>query len=950
MTEPPLPEESIFAQALEITSAVERAAFLDRACGQDKTLRAEVEALLHAQEQAGDLLDLSENVPLTTHAPAGQVRGIVIGPYKLLEPIGEGGMGTVWMAEQTEPIQRRVAVKVVKAGMDSRHVLARFEAERQALALMEHPNIAKVLDAGKTPSGRPYFVMELVKGRPITSYCDENRLGVRERLVLFGDVCRAVQHAHQKGIIHRDLKPSNVLVAPFDGKPVVKVIDFGVAKAAGQRLTEKTLFTGFGALVGTPEYMSPEQSEVNNQDIDTRSDIYSLGVLLYELLTGSTPLTRKRLREAALDEVLRVIREEEPPRPSTRLSESKDSLPSISAQRQTEPARLTKLVRGELDWIVMKALEKDRNRRYETANGLAMDVQRYLTNDPVQACPPSAWYRLRKLARRNKGLLTAAAVVFLSLIAGTAIATWQAVRATLAERQAVAERNRAEAGFRMARDAVDRSFTQVSQSAILKERGLEKFRRDQIQSAREFYERFVREQFDAPEVRYDLGLAHHRLADIDRELGNYLAAEESAAQAVSLFGALADAQPKVPEYQRELAAVHLTLGLVCSDSGRWEEAEAAYGRAIAIQEKQVAAQPESSRNRYALAKTLNSSGFTLARAGRMDLDTAAMRLRQALGVLDKATADDEPGFERRSLLAQIHKNLGNVSLVKGRYDEGETALEQAARLFGELVRGRPDAGPEDWESLAQCQALLGRAYNDVSKVEKAEEVQQEALQIFEKLASEHPDVQAFAYDLGRCYSELAHTARKLGRPELARARYDKAIVILEGASSKGYMKAREVAMTARIGRAVTIAIEGNHARALEEADALARQRYLTPINVYDIAGLYSMTSAAAERDPKLPPADRTRLKARYADRAMDYLRDALSRGYGNPGVLKGDSDLDPVRSRDDFRKLLADLEAKQQGSTARGESGTVTNAAGTSREHTARAEAGTTPEKKSGAQ
>ncbi len=424
MTEPPLPEESIFAQALEITSAAERAAFLDRACSHNQALRTEVEALLRAQERSGDLLDLPENVPVTTDLPAREGSGTVIGPYKLLEPIGEGGMGTVWMAEQTDPIQRRVAVKVVKEGMDSRQVLARFEAERQALALMEHPHIAKVLDAGQTPSGRPYFVMELVKGRPITNYCDEKRLGVRERLVLFGDVCRAVQHAHQKGIIHRDLKPSNVLVAPYDGKPVVKVIDFGVAKATGQRLTDKTLFTSFGALVGTPEYMSPEQAEVNNQDIDTRSDIYSLGVLLYELLTGSTPLTRKRLREVAILEVLRAIREEEPPRPSTRLSESKDSLPSISAQRQSEPAKLTKLVRGELDWIVMKALEKDRNRRYETANGFALDVERYLADEPVLACPPSAWYRLRKLARRNRGRFVAAGVLGLALVVAAGGIGW----------------------------------------------------------------------------------------------------------------------------------------------------------------------------------------------------------------------------------------------------------------------------------------------------------------------------------------------------------------------------------------------------------------------------------------------------------------------------------------------------------------------------------------------
>jgi serine/threonine protein kinase/Flp pilus assembly protein TadD len=423
MTEPSLPEESIFAQAVEIKSAAERAAFLDRACGENQALRTEVEALLRAHERSGDLLDLPEtNAPATTDLLPREGAGTRFGPYKLLEQIGEGGMGNVWMAEQTDPIQRRVAVKVVKEGMDSRQVLARFEVERQALALMEHPNIAKVLDAGRAPSGRPYFVMELVKGKPITHYCDEQRLAVRERLALFGDVCRAVQHAHQKGIIHRDLKPSNVLVAPYDGKPVVKVIDFGVAKATGQRLTDKTLFTGFGALVGTPEYMSPEQAEVNNQDIDTRSDIYTLGVLLYELLTGTTPLTRKRIKEAALLEVLRVIREEEPPRPSTRLMESKDTLPSISAQRQTEPAKLAKLVRGELDWIAMKALEKDRNRRYETANGFAMDVQRYLADLPVQACPPSTLYRLRIFARRNKTALVVAGLIlcFITLLGGGA--------------------------------------------------------------------------------------------------------------------------------------------------------------------------------------------------------------------------------------------------------------------------------------------------------------------------------------------------------------------------------------------------------------------------------------------------------------------------------------------------------------------------------------------------
>jgi serine/threonine protein kinase/WD40 repeat protein len=458
MSEPSLLEESIFGEALDIASPEERVAFLDRACGNNPALRADVESLLRAHERSGDVLDSPGKAQPTTSLRAHEGPGTIIGPYKLLEQIGEGGMGMVWMAEQTEPIQRRVAVKVVKEGMDSKQVLARFEAERQALALMEHPNIAKVLDAGRTPSGRPYFVMELVKGQPITRYCDDNRLGVRQRLELFGDVCRAVQHAHQKGIIHRDLKPTNVLAAPYDGKPVVKVIDFGVAKATGQRLTDKTLFTGFGALVGTPEYMSPEQAEVNNQDIDTRSDIYSLGVLLYELLTGSTPLTRKRIKEVALLEVLRVIREEAPPRPSTRLSESKASLPSISAQRQTEPAKLTKLVQGELDWIVMKALEKDRNRRYETANGFAMDVQRYLADEAVQACPPSAGYRFRKLVRRHKAFFATLTVVAVTLLVAAVAVTWKWRDAETARQQEQAAKEQAREAEKQAKEDRDRTL------------------------------------------------------------------------------------------------------------------------------------------------------------------------------------------------------------------------------------------------------------------------------------------------------------------------------------------------------------------------------------------------------------------------------------------------------------------------------------------------------------
>ena len=462
---------SIFLRAVEIEPPDELAAFLGQACGADAELRAQVEDLLQAHTAANDFLEQPAISPEAIAAampagetcaehPAGPAPGTQIGPYKLLQKIGEGGMGSVWMAEQQYPVRRQVALKVIKPGMDSAQVLARFEAERQALALMDHPNIARVFDGGTTPTGQPFFVMELVKGVPITRYCDEHRLPPRERLELFVPVCKALQHAHQKGIIHRDIKPSNVLVAPYDGQPVVKVIDFGVAKATGQQLTERTLFTEIGAVVGTLEYMSPEQAELNNRDIDTRSDIYSLGVLLYELLTGTTPLDRARLKQAGFMEMLRIIREEEPLKPSTRLSESRDSLPSISAQRKTEPARLTKLMRGELDWIAMKALEKDRNRRYETANGLAMDVERYLHDEPVAAGPPSARYRLGKIARKHRVALTAAAAFLALLVLGATISIWQAVRATNAERQAVAnataegvQRRLAEANEQKARAA-----------------------------------------------------------------------------------------------------------------------------------------------------------------------------------------------------------------------------------------------------------------------------------------------------------------------------------------------------------------------------------------------------------------------------------------------------------------------------------------------------------------
>jgi serine/threonine protein kinase/tetratricopeptide (TPR) repeat protein len=395
--------------------------YVTEACGEDGGLAQQVRHFLQVHREAGSFLEAPAPDLYATadEQPVREGPGTVIGPYKLMEQIGEGGMGLVFVAEQQHPVRRKVALKVIKPGMDTRQVVARFEAERQALALMDHPHIAKVLDGGETESGRPYFVMELVKGVPITQFCDDNRLTTRERLELFVPVCEAVQHAHQKGIIHRDLKPSNVLVASHDGKPVVKVIDFGVAKAVGQHLTDKTVYTQFAQMIGTPLYMSPEQAGLSSLDVDTRSDVYALGVLLYELLTGTTPFDKERLHTVGYDEMRRIIREEEPARPSTRISTLGQAAATVSANRRSDPKKLSRIIRGELDWIVMKALEKDRNRRYESASAFAADVQRYLHDEPVQACPPSTWYRLRKFARRKRAALATAAVLAVAaLLAG----------------------------------------------------------------------------------------------------------------------------------------------------------------------------------------------------------------------------------------------------------------------------------------------------------------------------------------------------------------------------------------------------------------------------------------------------------------------------------------------------------------------------------------------------
>lgn len=536
--------ESIFFEVIE-KKPRDRDAFLEKSCGDNDALRQEVRALLDAQESPDTYLQRPVvDLAATNGATIDEREGSQIGRYKLLEKLGEGGFGLVFMAEQTSPVRRRVALKIIKPGMESKEVVARFEAERQALAMMDHPNIAKVLDGGTTDSGRPYFVMELVKGASITEYCDANRLPTRARLELFQQVCRAIQHAHQKGIIHRDLKPNNVMVTLHDGVPIPKVIDFGVSKALSQPLTERTLFTRYGQIVGTPQYMSPEQAEMSGLDVDTRSDVYSLGVLLYELLTGNTPFDADELREAGFDGMRRIIREQEPVKPSTALSTLKEKAATlIATQRSLPPNALRQAVAGDLDWIAMKCLEKNRNRRYETANDLNRDIDRHLADEPIAAGPPSLAYQLKKFYHRNRAAATTAAAIGTILVIGittTTVAWAQEIRirqlaveqGQIAEANADKARNEAEKAKRAARRAqssLDAFTSLLARASPDPEKGSEVRVSDLLKS---FATDLDSAEFDDKkvelEVRLTLAKALRRFSMFDDESEQYARAEKIA--------------------------------------------------------------------------------------------------------------------------------------------------------------------------------------------------------------------------------------------------------------------------------------------------------------------------------------------------------------------------------------------------------------------------------------
>jgi serine/threonine protein kinase/tetratricopeptide (TPR) repeat protein len=801
--------QAVFLEAVGYQGPAERAAVLDRECQADQELRRSVETLLRDHDVPDSVFDrpfftATASCAPTTYRGVGSAPdtaftleqtaiecgepvapsnrsspltnfegpGTHIGPYKLVQRIGEGGMGAVYLAEQELPVHRHVALKIIKPGMDSEQVIARFEAERQALAMMDHPNIARVFDAGTTDSGRPYFVMELVRGAPLLQYCDDSQLTPRERLELFVPICQAIQHAHQKGVIHRDIKPSNVLVALYDGKPAPKVIDFGIAKATDQRLTEYTMYTQDGSIVGTLEYMSPEQAELSAQGVDTRSDIYSLGVLLYELLTGSTPLERERLREAGYAEILRRIKDEEPPRPSTRLGAAKATLGTIAANRRTEPARLPQIVRGELDWIVMKALEKDRARRYETASGLAHDVQHYLDGEAVDACPPSAGYRLRKFARKYRAALVIASAFAALLVLGAALSTWQAIVATQARDRADREARRALVAEERSREERDRAVAAGAQA-----RGAEAKAKSEGEKA----SRSAAEAYAVLGFFKDHVLAAARPEGQEGGLGKDVTLRAAVSAAEPKIAKAFQDQPIVEAYIRDsLGMTYRYLGDLALSVQQLERAlelrTAALGPehpdTLSTQNNLALAYQASGRSDRAIALFERTLAVESARLGADHPDTLITQNNLALTYRDDGQWDRAIALFERTLAVETARlgadhpdtltTRNNLALTYR--DDGQ--WDRAIALFEQTLATRTSQIGADHPDTLLTQQNLAMAYREAGRWDRAITLFEQTLAVqTARLGADHP------------YTLL--TQNNLAPAYLAVGQVDRAIALLE---------------------------------------------------------------------------------------------------------------------------------------------------------------------------
>jgi serine/threonine protein kinase len=965
--------KSIFGHAMALSSATERAAYLQQACAGDPELRAEVESLLQANSDAGSFLgDRKPWLAATVDHTVTECPGTIIGPYKLMEQIGEGGMGLVFVAEQQHPVRRKVALKVIKPGMDTRQVVARFEAERQALALMDHPHIAKVYDGGMTDGepagvspGRPYFVMELVRGVSITEYCDQCRLTTKARLALFIDVCHAVQHAHQKGIIHRDIKPSNVLVTVSDGAPVVKVIDFGVAKAIGQQLTDKTVYTAFTQMIGTPLYMSPEQADMSSHDVDTRSDIYSLGVLLYELLTGTTPFEQARLRQVPFDELRRIIREEEPPKPSERISTLAEAARTVSSQRQSNPGRLGQLLRGALDWIVIKAMAKARGDRYATAQALADDVQRFLDDRPIQARPPSLVDHVRRWSRRHKYLVRAGAVVLGLAVAALALGAvlLKAKNRELAEasEQEHAQRLRADANFGRARKVVESFFSKVSNNPKLKAVDFHPLRKELLASAVPFYEEFVKEVQDDPDLECDraraygqLGRVRHMMAERQEALADYQ-------QARAIFARLADSHPDRPDFRRLLGQSHSSVGNIFMELGRFSEAESAFRESCNVLRALAEENPSEPKNALNLADSASNLGIALFQQGQPQQAEAAFRevlhtqqnlaerfpaepeyrqrlagtylnlgnllglagepkrpreseeaFREGVKVLESLAADFPKEPEYREALARGHHNLGELLRSNDKVQEAESHYRAALKILGPLA-SEFSTVPKHRYELALNHYDLGRLLAATKRPQEAEAAFQNALRLYEPLAQAFPEMAEYQSELGETLADLALLQRDQGKLAEAKKLLEQAVTRQQAAHQarpKNSDYAELLAHHHEHLAEVLVRLQ-DHAAAAQEVRHLVRLRPHDGPDLYDAACLLSQCVAVAEQDPNLAKDSRMGLTQGYGQEAVRLLREAVAHGYQNAKHLKTDKDLDSLRRRPDYQKLVAELDAKQ---------------------------------------
>jgi serine/threonine protein kinase len=876
MAAPKLDEAALFNTARQIESPEARRQYLQEACGEDHHLRGRVEALLRVHDEDATFLDSpTDDFRALLTDTVGEDLGTQIGPYKLLQKLGQGGMGTVFLAEQTQPVQRQVAVKIIRAGMDSRQILARFEAERQALALMDHPHIARVLDAGTTQTNRPYFVMELIRGVPITRYCDENKLTPQQRLELFVPVCQAVQHAHQKGVIHRDLKPSNVLVTLYDGKAVPKVIDFGIAKATGGKLTERTLETQVGAVVGTLEYMSPEQAEAGQFDIDTRSDIYSLGVLLYELLTGTTPLQPELTRNVALLDLLRKVREEEPTRPSTRL-DTTEELPAIAAKRGVEPKKLRALVQGDLDWIVMKCLEKDRDRRYESASALALDIEHYLNDAPVTACPPSRGYRLRKFVRRNRGAVLAASTIALLLVLGIIGTTTGLVRAERARQ-----------------DAEEAQRNEETQRRLAETRDAE------TQAVLDFVEKQI--------------LAAARPKGLEGGLGSEVSLRKALEAALPFVEKSLTDRPLIE------ARLRMTLGRSFSLLGeeqvaaaQFEAARAIYTELLGVTHRDTLRSMSNLAMSYSLlgqdngeaAVQLNEQTLALRRTylGPNDLDTLASMHNLAMTYFDrKRYAEAIQLFEEvlaiKTVALGTHdrstlRTMNHLANCYSRVDR----LADAIKLRQEtLALQKAYLGPEDVETLWSMSNLAAH-YRKAERYAEALPLDEETFARRKKvLTADHPDT------LGSMWG-LAKDLINLGRGA-------EALPILDDCLRRSVGKRVHPNFPEVADLRLRLFEKAKDVGGCRTTAELWEKQQRTDFDSLYKAAVCRAVTAAILRATDTSPTVAKEAEAED-DRAMAWLRQAVKAGYKDVAFIKKDPDLDALRDRADFQELLGQLQAR----------------------------------------